>query len=98
MRLSYLKLWSRYRFAHFTIKPYLLRMANGIVIILDNLYFILRPATYFPLLKSNLRRNTLLTMPCICVKCSEQFLPLAAHDLSLLYQSSEQTESIACPR
>ena len=37
---------------------------------------ILRLAPSFPLLNTNLRHNTLLTIPCMCVKCSEQFLPL----------------------
>ena len=50
---------------------------------------ILRLAPSSPLLNTNLRHNTLLTMPCRCVKCSEQFLPIAAHGLNLLYQSME---------
>ena len=34
-----------------------------------------QPRYSFLLLDTNLRYNTLLTMPCRCVTCSEQFLP-----------------------
>ena len=52
------------------------------------------PRPFLPLFNTNLRHNTLLTIPCRCVKCSEQFFTTAAHCLNLLYHNQVNTWNI----